>query len=591
MTGDSTAASGDMAAWRILAVEDSATQAAAIGVLLEREGYVVLVAGSGEEALEVLRLQPAVHLVLSDVVMPGMDGYELCRRIKTDNRAMPVILLTSLSDPLAIVRGLESGADNYVTKPYDPEQLLARVRHVLQRTVAEKPIVSRPISIDLLGEKFTISATKEQILELLVSSYGDLVRTSEAVNEAAQRARFLADAGVLLSTSLDAEQILVDLARLCTPYLADVCLVDILGNGGEVTRVEVAVADLVSPSLATAIRETRPRDSVGRFVERRGKSRAPVLASGTLGEIMDTGAPESATESPDLPVLSAIIAPLVGHGGLFGALTFIVVASSRTYSRDDLVLATDVALRASIALDNAKLYREAQQATRARDDVLAVVSHDLRNPLNTIQMSASFLLELLETPDSKPPFEQQLKAVNRAAARANRLIGDLLDVSRIEAGTLAVEKPPIDAAQVLMDAVEDQRALAAEKDIGLTQSWTGEALKIGGDKERLGQVFSNLIGNAVKFTPHGGSIQVSGLCIGSVAKFVVADTGPGITPEHLPHLFDRFWQANRATRDGAGLGLSIAKGIIEAHGGTLRAESELGQGTRFIFTIPIAVGN
>ena len=566
---------------RILAVEDSATQAAALAVVLESEGYEVVLARSGEEALIAARAQH-IDLVLSDVVMPGMDGYQLCIKLKAEMPEVPVVLLTSLNDPLAIVRGLESGADHYVTKPYDPHQLLARVRHVLHRNATTTSIVPKPVSLDLLGTPFTITATKEQILELLVSSYGDLVRSSEAVGQAGHRARFLAEAGVLLSASLDEQRIFGDLGRLCTPYLADACLVDVLGSGGEVTRVEVAVSEAMQPLLASAIRDTQLLDLLTRFAEGQ-KIAAPVLVSGTLQEIFAAADPSRFGPESGSEIMSAIIAPLFGHAGLFGELIFI---SLRPYTNDDLVLATDIALRAAIALDNARLYREAKQATRARDDVLAVVSHDLRNPLNAVQMSATFLLELLQTPNSTPPYEQQLKTINRAAARANRLIGDLLDVSRIEAGTLAVERQPLDAAKTLVEAAEDQRDLAAEKGLTLSHKWIGDPIRISGDRERIGQVFSNLIGNAIKFTPAGGTIEVTGEAMESAAKFVVCDTGPGIPEESLPHLFDRFWQANRATRSGAGLGLSIAKGIVEAHGGTLCVASEVGHGARFTFTIP-----
>ena len=490
---------------RILGVEDSATQAAALSVVLERQGYDVVIAGSGEDALEVIRAG-GIDLVLTDIVMPGMDGYQLCARIKAEQPDMPVILLTSLTDPLAIVRGLESGANHYVTKPYEPKQLVARVELVLRRASEGSGFTPRPVDVDILGNKFTITATKEQILELLVSSYGDLVRTSEAVGEAAQRARFLADAGVLLSESLEEERILSDLAGLITPYLADVCLIDMVGGGSEATRVEIAIAESVSEELAQEVRGISARSAVARFT-RDSRSATPALISGSIesmfgGKAATTGA--TAGETPE--ALSAIAAPLVSHAGLLGVVTFI---SRRPYTRDDLVLATDVVMRAAIALDNARLYREAKQATRARDDVLAVVSHDLRNPLNAIQMSATFLLEMLATPDVTPPYASQLKTINRAATRANRLIGDLLDVSRIEAGTLAVEVSPYDAGQVIAEAVEDQRGLANEKELAISGEWSGEPMRIPLDRERIGQVFSNLIGNAIKFTPNGGSIAVS----------------------------------------------------------------------------------
>ncbi len=188
---------GGARAARLLAVEDSATQAAALAVLLEDAGYEVVIARSGERALDLVT-RDHFDLVLSDVVMPGINGYELCRRIKEDlGRAdLPVVLLTSLSDPLDIVRGLEAGADNYVTKPYEPGRLLARIASVLATAAGPRVTVrGRPVTVTFEGVTFTIRADKEQIVELLVSSYEDLVRTSEAVRSAEQRARFLADAG------------------------------------------------------------------------------------------------------------------------------------------------------------------------------------------------------------------------------------------------------------------------------------------------------------------------------------------------------------------------------------------------------------
>ena len=584
---------------RILAVEDSPTQAAALAMLLEDNGYDVVVARTGERALELL-VRESFDLVLSDVVMPGINGYEVARRIKHDlgRSDIPVVLLTSLNDPLAIVRGLASGADNYVTKPYLPERLLARVRQAIDAgSVPVERAHGLPVTVTLLGSQFTITADKEQILALLVSSYEDLMETSEAVRAAERRARFLAETGELLSESLDAEQILRDLARLAVPAIADICAVDIDGRSEDeiaagvpvsFRRVECAHSDAVWGSLAGAM------------------SACDVGAPPLPGHIVLAGPPRvdaSEWDDPALAPLRAlgfrgyIVAPLVARGHTLGSLLLVFADPKRGFGPEDVELATDLARRAALAFDNARLYEKAQRATRARDDVLGIVSHDLRNPIHTIQLSASFVLEMMATPGVTPPVmpetgqaipvKPQLEVIRRSALRANALIEDLLDVTRIDAGRLSVETEPLDAHALLDEALRDTPPLAECESIALTFGWQGPTATIPADRQRLSQVFSNLVGNAIKFTPAGGTIDITGRTSGSDALFTIADSGSGIPASSLPHLFDRFWQAQQTRRAGAGLGLYIAKGIIEAHGGHISVESTVGKGTTFTFTLPL----
>jgi signal transduction histidine kinase len=225
------------------------------------------------------------------------------------------------------------------------------------------------------------------------------------------------------------------------------------------------------------------------------------------------------------------------------------------------------------------------RAVVARDQVLGIVAHDLRNPLHTIMMQA----ELLERPEPDPERRDQTPrlVISRSASRMNRLIQDLLDVALVEAGELKVERAPLSATDLARDAAESEKPLAAESGLELDLEMSGDAPEVLGDRNRLLQIFDNLIGNAIKFTPKGGRITIGVRPGENEVEFSVADTGRGISPEHTPHVFDRFWQAaTRAKRLGAGLGLPITRGLVEAHGGRIWVESTVGRGSTFFFTIP-----
>ena len=250
----------------------------------------------------------------------------------------------------------------------------------------------------------------------------------------------------------------------------------------------------------------------------------------------------------------------------------------------DLRLAEALADRAAIAIENARLYRASVHATQLRDQVLGVVAHDLRNPLSTILMQTSALKR--QGPEPERRSQKPMEVIHRAATRMNRLIQDLLDVARMEAGQLTIERARLSAGGLIAEAVEMQRPLASSSSLELRVDVDPAVAEVWGDRDRLLQVFENLIGNAIKFTQAGGRITAGATSRDDEVVFWVADTGCGIPSEHLPHVFDRFWQATRAGRQGAGLGLPIAKGIVEAHGGRIWVESTAGSGSTFFFTIP-----
>jgi signal transduction histidine kinase len=277
--------------------------------------------------------------------------------------------------------------------------------------------------------------------------------------------------------------------------------------------------------------------------------------------------------------------PLRVADRILGVATFFTTdASNRRYGPDDIVVAEELAQRASLAVENARLFNDAEQATRARDQMLGVVAHDLRNPLGTILM-ASDLLDGILAEDA--PARRQVAMMRRAGDRMNRLIQDLLDIKRIEGGRLAVELRPVPARALLTEAVEMLRPLAASSAVALKLDAAEALPRVSADPHRIQQVLSNLIGNAIKFTPRGGSITVSGLRGARELRLAVSDTGPGIPAEQLPHIFGQFWQGSRTDRRGIGLGLSIAKGIVEAHAGRIWVESTVGQGSSFFFTLPV----
>jgi PAS domain S-box-containing protein len=226
----------------------------------------------------------------------------------------------------------------------------------------------------------------------------------------------------------------------------------------------------------------------------------------------------------------------------------------------------------------------AEVALRTRDEVLAVVSHDLRNPLSVIDMCAASLSDKLPPDD---PAHSLVRTIESSTAWMNRLIEDLLDVARVEAGRLALERYPHDLVRVISEATVMLEPLIAEKSLTLREELPEYLPRASVDSRRIVQVLENLVSNAVKHTAAGGEIRVHAEATNGEIVVSVRDTGSGIPSENLPHLFDRFWQARGARRGGAGLGLAIAKGIVEAHGGRMWVESELGSGSLFGFAIPL----
>jgi signal transduction histidine kinase len=328
---------------------------------------------------------------------------------------------------------------------------------------------------------------------------------------------------------------------------------------------------------------------VAEMAERLARSLVPDFADGCAVEVAtNAGALEQVASvgvdpatAPPSSVLGVALA--VGER-IVGALTVVRIAA-RTFTEEDRLLVDEVANRAALSLDNARLYRDAQQALRAREEMLAVVSHDLRNPLSVVGLSLRLLAPTVAADAGRAA---TLKRAQNAFERMHRLIEDLLDLARLDQGTMKIERARHSITGLLTEHVEVHRPLAEDRGIGLELSAAADAI-VEVDRERIGQVLSNLVGNALKFTPRGGAVRVHSECIGRIARIAVEDTGRGIAPDALPRIFERGYQhGGAAARQGIGLGLVIAKGIVEAHGGTIDVASTVGTGTTVRFTLPIA---
>ena len=419
-----------------------------------------------------------------------------------------------------------------------------------------------------------------------------LVREQSARAEAEnseKRAALLAEASRVLSASFDYQTTLAALVRLAVPALADYCALDIVEAGDTFARVGEAHVDPAKSALIKQV-ATFPRSALTAMhpLIRVITTGEPVLeAEITPAFIRASFAEPGQRRTVEaLEPRSLICVPLVNSGKPLGALTLVTSGSGRRFEIADLSLAADLARRAAIVVEHARLYHEAQQATRARDDVLAVVAHDLRNPLNTMTMALSLMLD--STPVEHTQERRQVEIVRRAADRMNRMIQDLLDVRRLESGHLGIDAKPESPASLVNDTIEMLLPLAKGSIITLEADVADNLLPVVADAARIQQVLSNLVGNAVKFTPRDGRVTVCAEQIDGGVRFGVIDTGPGIPPDQVPHIFGQFWQAMPSDRRGIGLGLAIAKGIVEAHGGMIWVESQVGFGSTFYFTLPSA---
>jgi signal transduction histidine kinase/HAMP domain-containing protein/ActR/RegA family two-component response regulator len=496
------------------------------------------------------------------------------------SRSLAVLAITAL---LALVIAVVAAR-----RVSQPLSLMGEIAHAI--AAGDR---TRRVGLSQADEVGRLAAAFDRMADALAASEAKQRAHAEQLEHAVEQRtaslQFLARASAILATSLEYESTLDSLARLAVPFLADGCIVDLVDGGR--SRVLVAARD---PVKEACIRETRARYPFETTPEHPARRAMQTRRSQLMTEVGEHTYARIAANEEHRQLLRAIgarsilVVPLVARDECLGALTFFQAGSGRKYAAADATLAEDLAHRAAVALDNARLYRELREASRMKDEFLGTVSHELRTPLNALLGWAHMLRSGSLNPAAAT---RAVEAIHRNAAAQARLVGDLLDASRIISGKLHLDTRPFDLAAVLMQALDSVRPIAEQRDVRLVSAVDSTVPAIVGDPDRIQQVIWNLLSNAIKFSAPGATVQMRLVRGEDEVRIVVQDDGPGIPAQFLPLIFEAFRQADSSTtrtHGGLGLGLAIAQQLVTLHGGTIRAESPgEGHGSTFTVTLPL----
>ncbi|OJH36558.1 sensor histidine kinase [Cystobacter ferrugineus] len=398
------------------------------------------------------------------------------------------------------------------------------------------------------------------------------------LEKAHQRQAFLAEAGAVLVRSLDYHASLAEVARLLVPTWADCCVIDLFACDAKDACGTERVALVVTEPPEAGATDTS-------FVARAFTNHPWVALAAT---------PESLTEQPTAVERaewsgfpSNLRLRIQVRGRTLGVLSLIAARPGR-HEAADVALFEALAQRIAAAVDTAHLYAQAQEAVRWRDELLAVVSHDIKTPLLVVKLNAEILLKAAREGTPHPRQERLMEAILHSSEHMRDLIAGLLDRSRLQGEPVPLTLQALAVADLIEQALQVLEPLAHGKTLKLQVAVSPEARPVKADRERVLQIIGNLVGNAIKFTPPGGTITLRAKPVDGMMRFSVKDSGPGISPADVPHLFERFWRSASASERGTGLGLNIVKTLVEAHGGSVWVESQLGAGSTFFFTLPVA---
>lgn len=408
-----------------------------------------------------------------------------------------------------------------------------------------------------------------------------------SAERAEERERFVVNASEAVLASPDYETALANLARTAVPGFADWSAVLVCGN----ERIAAQPSSLAHHGHGEleAVWQVCPRHPTGPNSEvglsgavRTGRSQLHRTVDDALIGELACSDPVHVEGLRRRGLVSAIVVPLPAPGGIRGSLAFASAESGRTYDDDDLRVVEDLGRTAGLTIENAILRGSLDRAADARNRLLAVLSHDLRNPLGSIKLRAS----AISSEDQS--VRRHVAAVLRNVDQMAKLLGDLVDFAKLEAGALQPVVSPCDVGSLVRDAIDTIEPIARQKSVLLSCEHVDEAPPVECDRERIKQVLLSLLDNAVKFSQKGGRVRVTTSSWENRVVVSVSDSGPGIEEEELEKIFEPYYRGARETCRGIGLGLSIARSLVEAHGGRIEVESRLGTGTCFSFSLESA---
>ena len=583
---------------------------AALADLQQRLQALVGASGVLLESPRVDDVLPATLKLARELVTA--DGYAIWR-FAAASRTWQIGACSGISDAFAATIIASYGDGGVSTVPFSEPLVAEDVRALpmleerreayrsegIQSLLAVPLIISGEATATLVlyyRARHVFSEVEIQTARALGNLTATAVTTAElydAQRRGREQAAFLAQAGAALARARDYEETLRAVANLTVPTIADWCAVDIVAEGGELHRLAVAHVDPAKIELARTLQERYPADPQSPYgVHQVIRTGAPVMMSHIPDELVVAAARDAGHLQTirELGLTSYMCVPLLAQGRTLGVLTFVTAESGRRYTAADLRFAEDLAARAALAMDNARAYGETRRANRLKDEFLGTLSHELRTPLNAILGYARMLRSGTLAIDRQA---RALEILERNATSLTQIVEDVLDVSRIISGKTRLNVQAVELPSVVEQAVATVRPTAEAKGVRLHATIAHQALLVSGDPDRLQQVIWNLLSNAVKFTPHGEEVQIRLVRVDSHVEIVVSDTGRGISPEFLPHVFERFRQADsQFSREhgGLGLGLAISRHLVELHGGTIHAASDgEGKGATFRVKLPLTI--
>lgn len=573
----------------ILIVDDLPEKLLVLQSVLENLQQNLVMVRSGREALRQL-LEQEFAVILLDVNMPDIDGFETAAMIRNYKKTaqIPIIFITAYADDVQTVHGYSLGAVDYIATPVIPEILRSKVK----------------VFVDLYRMNRQLRQWSDERESLVRAEAG-----RAAAEEALRRAEFLSQVSNLLTRSLDSEAILQRLLSIAVPSMADVAAVALINDDRAIgsvptSSIETLLSDVLTVHAVAASAGDHPSNFLIDIDNRNIEITPPRRLLELIRHTLQTQDVSSIQESellwvyPQAPSADVsaggaialcwfIVLPLFAHSRITGAL-LLGYGAARSYTDNDLALAREVASRASIALENSLLYREIQKGDQRKNEFLAMLAHELRNPLAPIR-NAVHIIDQLQLGDTRLDWATQI--IGNQVSHIARIVDDLLDVARIARGKVELRNDVVTLSDIIQHSLETSRPHVDARDQKLFVDVPAEQLLLRGDMVRLAQVLSNLLNNASKYTAANGHIWLRAHAVANQIYISVRDNGEGIGAELLPDIFELFRQGTQSmdrTQGGLGVGLTLVKQLVELHGGSVDAQSAgAGLGSEFIVQLPL----